>query len=78
MFSEVRTAHEPLVRFFKPLTLGALDAVAAGKAITAPLADTDVTFEPSVVDAIVELSGGRPYYLRSSPITRTKAPNGDV
>lgn len=64
MFSEVRAAHEPLVRFFEPLTLGALDAVAAGKAITAPLADTDVTFEPSVVDAIVELSGGRPYYLQ--------------
>ena len=26
LFAEVRSAHEPLVRFFQPLTLGPLDA----------------------------------------------------
>ena len=29
LFAEVRSAHEPLVRFFQPLTLGPLDAAAA-------------------------------------------------
>lgn len=64
LFSEVRAAHEPLVRFFEPLSLGPLDPGAASRAVTAPLVDTDVAFEPGVVDAIVELSGGRPYYLQ--------------
>ncbi|MCZ7538186.1 MAG: hypothetical protein M5T61_21105 [Acidimicrobiia bacterium] len=33
-------------------------------AITSPLAETDVTFDDEVVNEIVELSGGRPYYVQ--------------
>ena len=64
LFAEVRSAHEPLVRFFQPLTLGPLDTAAAERAITEPLADTPVRFDAEVVGQIVELSGGRPYYLQ--------------
>jgi hypothetical protein len=53
-----------LVRFFQPLTLGPLDPVAADRAITEPLAETRVRFDAEVVGQIVELSGGRPYYLQ--------------
>ena len=64
LFGTVRGAHEPLVRFFEPITLGALDAAAAAEAITGPLADTHITFADEVVTEIVGLSGGRPYYLQ--------------
>jgi hypothetical protein len=64
LFGSIRGAHEPLVRFFEPITLGPLDASAAAEAITKPLVETDVTFDEEVVAEIVELSGGRPYYLQ--------------
>jgi hypothetical protein len=64
LFGTVHGAHEPLVRFFEPITLGALDAAASTRAITEPLAATDVRFDAAVLAEIVELSGGRPYYLQ--------------
>jgi hypothetical protein len=64
LFGAVRAAHEPLVRFFEPITLGALDAEASTRAITEPLSATSVRFDTAVVAEIVELSGRRPYYLQ--------------
>jgi AAA ATPase-like protein len=64
LFGSIRGAHEPLVRFFEPITLGPLAPRAAAEAITRPLAETDVMFDADVVAEIVELSGGRPYYLQ--------------
>ncbi|NJD26847.1 MAG: hypothetical protein FIA92_00935 [Chloroflexi bacterium] len=64
LFGSIRGAHEPLVRFFEPITLGPLRAPAARDAITKPLTGTEVTFNDDVVAEIVELSGGRPYYLQ--------------
>jgi hypothetical protein len=64
LFGSIRGAHEPLVRFFEPITLGPLAGAAAAEAITKPLAETDVAFDHQVVADIVELSGGRPYYLQ--------------
>jgi hypothetical protein len=64
LFAEVRAAHEPLVRFFEPLTVGPLNPAAARDAVVEPLAATGVEFDPDVVRDIVELSGGRPYYLQ--------------
>jgi hypothetical protein len=64
IFGSIRGAHEPLVRFFEPITLGPLDSVAAARAITKPLTETGVTFEDDVIAEIVGLSGGRPYYLQ--------------
>ncbi len=64
LFSGVRSAHEPLVRFFEPITVGPLEAADAARALTEPLAGTGVRFDPDVVDEIVELAGGRPYYLQ--------------
>jgi hypothetical protein len=60
----VRSAHEPLVRFFEPITVGSLDAAESARALTEPLVGTGVRFEPDVVAEIVELAGGRPYYLQ--------------
>jgi len=69
LFAEVRAAHEPLVRFFEPLTVGPLNPEAARDAVVEPLVATGVEFDPEVVRDIVELSGGRPYYLQGSRIT---------
>jgi hypothetical protein len=64
VLGSIRGAHEPLVRFFEPITLGPLSGAAATEAITKPLMETKVTFDDDVVAEIVELSGGRPYYLQ--------------
>jgi AAA ATPase-like protein len=64
LFAEVRSAHEPLIRFFEPLTLGPLDSIAAARAINEPLAKTRTRFDAEVVAELVELSAGRPYYLQ--------------
>ncbi|HEV8281551.1 MAG TPA: ATP-binding protein [Candidatus Limnocylindrales bacterium] len=64
LFGSIRGVHEPLVRFFEPITLGPLELAPAAEAITNPLTETDVTFDDDVVAEIVELSGGRPYYLQ--------------
>jgi len=64
LFGSIRGAHEPLVRFFEPITLGPLSGAAARDAIARPLMDLNVTFDDDVVAEIVELSGGRPYYLQ--------------
>ncbi|HEX7951274.1 MAG TPA: AAA family ATPase [Candidatus Limnocylindrales bacterium] len=64
LFGSIGGAHEPLVRFFEPITLGPLTEAAAAEAIAKPLTETGVTFDDEVVAEIVELSGGRPYYLQ--------------
>lgn len=64
LFGSIRGADEPLVRFFEPVTLGPLGAASAAEAIAKPLAGTGITFDEAVVAEIVELSGGRPYYLQ--------------
>ncbi|MBI3745449.1 MAG: AAA family ATPase [Chloroflexi bacterium] len=64
LFGSIRGAHEPLVRFFEPITLGPLGAASAAEAIAKPLAGTGIRFDDAVLAEIVELSGGRPYYLQ--------------
>ena len=64
LFGSIRGAHEPLVRFFEPIMLGPLGMVPATEAITKPLAGSEIRFDDDVVGEIVELSGGRPYYLQ--------------
>jgi hypothetical protein len=64
LFAEVRSAHEPLVRYFEPLSVGPLDHADAARALTEPLEETSVRFDPDVIAEIVELAGGRPYYLQ--------------
>lgn len=64
LFDGVRSAHEPLVRFFEPLSIGPLDPGDATRAIIEPVEETVVRFDSEVVAEIVELAGGRPYYLQ--------------
>ncbi len=64
LFDAVRSAHEPLVRFFEPLAVGPLDPADATRAITEPVEETVVRFDSEVVAEIVDLAGGRPYYLQ--------------
>ena len=64
LFGAIHGAHEPLVRYFEPLVLGPLTPAASTEAIRKPLGETDVDFEDEVVAEIVDLSGGRPYYLQ--------------
>jgi hypothetical protein len=64
LFTEVRSAHEPLVRFFEPLRVGPLERADATRALIEPVEDTTVRFDPDVIAEIVDLAGGRPYYLQ--------------
>jgi hypothetical protein len=64
LFHAVRSAHEPLVRFFEPLSLGPLDPADATRAVIGPVEESPVRFDPEVVSEIVDLAGGRPYYLQ--------------
>jgi hypothetical protein len=64
LFDAVRSAHEPLVRFFEPLSLGPLEPGDASRAIREPVEETVVRFDLEVVAEIVDLAGGRPYYLQ--------------
>jgi biotin operon repressor len=64
LFERMWEAHAPLVRFFEPLELGRLPEEAAVEAITKPLVESGVRFEPEVVERIVQLSQGQPYYLQ--------------
>ena len=79
LFDAVRSAHEPLVRFFEPLSLGPLGRGDAIRALTEPLEETVVRFDPEVVAEIVDLAGGRPYYLQKlSYFAFDAATNGRV
>jgi len=64
LFDAVRSAHEPLVRFFEPLSLGTAHPGDAIRALTESLEEAVVPFDPEVVAEIVDLAGGRPYYLQ--------------
>lgn len=64
LFAGVGSAHESLIRFFEPLSLGPLDERDAILALRIPLRDTGVTFDPSVLADIARTSAGRPYYLQ--------------
>ncbi len=64
LFERMWEAHAPLVRFFEPLELGRLSREAAEEAVTRPLEGTGIRFAPEVVEQIVKLADGRPYYLQ--------------
>lgn len=64
LFAGVGSAHESLIRYFEPLTLGPLDDRDAVLALEIPLRQTGVTFAPSVLADIAKASAGRPYYLQ--------------
>jgi len=64
LFEKMWEAHAPLVRFFEPLELGRLPEEAAREAVLKPLEGSGVRFEPEVVERIVRLSQGQPYYLQ--------------
>lgn len=64
LFERMWEAHAPLVRFFEPMELGRIPKEAAKEAVTRPLEGSGVHFEADVVERIVHLAGGQPYYLQ--------------
>ncbi len=64
LFAGVGSAHESLIRYYEPLTLGPLDEHDTERAIAIPLQGTGVTFEPKVLADMARASAGRPYYLQ--------------
>lgn len=64
LFEQMWEAHAPLVRFFEPLELGRLPEEAAKEAVLRPLEGGDVRFEPEVVNRMIKLASGQPYYLQ--------------
>lgn len=55
---------EPLTRFFEPMKLTRLTEKETREAITKPLQDTGVEFEDNIVNKIIEISEGHPYYIQ--------------
>lgn len=64
LFAGIGSAHESLVRYYEPLTLGPLDPQDAELAVSIPLRGTGVTFDRSVLADIASASAGRPYYIQ--------------
>jgi len=55
---------EPLTRFFEPIILRRLNKEETRAAILKPLEKTSIEFENEVVDKIVNISEGHPYYIQ--------------
>ncbi len=64
LFAGVGAAHESLIRYYEPLTLGPLDRQDTELAVSIPLRATGVTFDRSVLADIASVSAGRPYYVQ--------------
>ena len=64
LFAGIGAAHESLIRYYEPLTLGPLDPRDAELAVSIPLRGTGVTFDGSVLADIASSSAGRPYYIQ--------------
>lgn len=64
LFAGIGSAHESLVRYYEPLTLGPLDPSDAELAVSVPLRGTGVAFDRSVLADIASAAGGRPYYIQ--------------
>lgn len=64
LFAGIGAAHESLIRYYEPLTLGPLDPEAAELAVSVPLRNTGVRFDASVLTDIASASAGRPYYIQ--------------
>ena len=64
LFAGIGSAHESLVRYYQPLTLGPLEPRDAELAVSIPLRGTGVTFDQLVLADIASASSGRPYYIQ--------------
>jgi hypothetical protein len=64
LFAGIGSAHEALVRYYEPLTLGPLEPRDAELAVSIPLLGTGVTFDRLVLADIASASAGRPYYIQ--------------
>lgn len=64
LFADIGSAHESLVRYYQPLTLGPLEPRDAELAVSIPLRGTGVTFDQLVLADIASASAGRPYYIQ--------------
>jgi hypothetical protein len=64
LFAGIGSAHESLVRYYEPLTLGPLEPRDAELAVSIPLRGSGVTFDQQVLADIASASAGRPYYIQ--------------
>lgn len=64
LFAGIGAAHESLVRYYEPLTVGTLEVRDAELAVSIPLQGTGVSFDRSVLADIASASAGHPYYIQ--------------
>ena len=64
LFEKFETIHGPLVRFFEPFELGNLDRASAKSAIVKPLDKMELIFSDDVVERILDVTEGHPYYVQ--------------
>jgi len=64
LFEKFQEAHAPLTRFFEPLILDPLSDEEIREAILKPLKDTKISFSSNIVEQIITLSEGNPFYVQ--------------
>lgn len=64
LFGDVKAVHGPFVRFFEPFELGNLEFEQAKEAIKNPLQKTKVRYSKEVIEKIIRLTDGHPYYIQ--------------
>jgi hypothetical protein len=64
LFEQFEYAHGPLVRFFEPFELKNLERDEAKVAITEPLKESEIKFTDEVVEKILGITHGQPYYIQ--------------
>lgn len=64
LFEKFQEAHSPLTRFFEPMILNPLSDDEVRAAVLKPLENTLVSFSEEVIEQIINLSGGNPFYVQ--------------
>lgn len=64
LFEQFESVHGPLVRFLEPFELKNLERDESRTAITEPLKEGDIRFTDEVVEKILSITRGQPYYIQ--------------
>ncbi len=79
LFSKFESAHGPLIRFFEPYELTNLKFDDARLALTEPLESVQLYFTEEVIEKILKLTQGQPYYIQEfGYVLCDNASNGEV
>ena len=64
LFEQFESVHGPLIRFFEPFELRNLEKDESRLAITKPLKEAKIKFTDEVIDKVLSITQGHPYYIQ--------------